>query len=46
MKRSLSKLSALAAAYLPEGFKNVQLDMAAKIDDLENRLNQLEKGNK
>ena len=44
MKKSLSQLGALAAAYLPPGFKNVLLNMAAKIDDLERRISQLEKG--
>ena len=34
MKKSLSQLGALAAAYLPPGFKGVLLDMAEKIDEV------------
>ncbi len=41
MKRSLSQLGALAAAYLPPGFKNVLLDMAQEIDSLRAEINQL-----
>jgi hypothetical protein len=43
MKKSLSQLGVLAAAYLPPGFKVVLLEMAGKIDTLEERINQLEK---
>jgi hypothetical protein len=42
MKKSLSNLGALAAAYLPAGFKDVLLGMAGKIDALEARLDKLE----
>lgn len=42
MKKCLSALGVLAAAYLPPGFKEVLLQMAAKTDDFENRLQQLE----
>lgn len=34
LKDAFSRLSALAGAYLPAGFKNTLLDMAAEIDRL------------
>jgi hypothetical protein len=43
MKAAFSRLGVLAANYLPAGFKDVQLDMAAKIDEFERRIYQLEK---
>jgi hypothetical protein len=42
MKKSLSGLGVLAAAYLPPGFKDVLLDMASTIDRLEKRVAELE----
>lgn len=41
MKAAFSKLSAIAAAYLPSGYKETLLEMAMKIDRLEAEINQL-----
>lgn len=44
MKKSLSGLGVLAAAYLPPGFKEVLLQMAAKIDSLEAEIEAINQG--
>ncbi|MGK5038697.1 hypothetical protein [Janthinobacterium sp. LB3P118] len=41
MKAAFSKLSAIAAAYLPSGYKETLLDMAMEIDRLRAEVNQL-----
>jgi|GEM_PF-5458056 hypothetical protein len=41
MKAALSRLSALAAAYLPSGFKETLLDMAMEIDRLSAEIKQM-----
>ncbi|MGK5023111.1 hypothetical protein [Janthinobacterium sp. LB2P10] len=41
MKAAFSKLSAIAAAYLPSGYKETLLDMAMEIDRLRAEINQL-----
>jgi hypothetical protein len=46
MKAAFSRLSALAAAYLPTGFKDVMLDMALEVDRLRAEVNQLKEEKK
>ena len=46
MKAAFSRLSALAGAYLPTGFKDVLLDMAHEIDRLRAEVNQLKEEKK
>lgn len=46
MKKSLSGLGVLAAAYLPPGFKEVLLKMATRIDEQDGKINQLIQLNK
>lgn len=41
LKAAFSKLSAIAAAYLPSGYKETLLDMAMEIDRLRVEVNQL-----
>ena len=41
MKTAFSRLSALAGAYLPTGFKDTLLDMAAEIDRLRIQVDEL-----
>ncbi len=41
MKAAFSKLSAIAAAYLPSGYKETLLEMAMEIDRLRAEINQL-----
>lgn len=43
MKTAFSKMSALAGAYLPVGFKDGLLDMAHEIDRLRLEINELKK---
>ncbi len=43
LKASFSKLGPLAAAYLPQDFKNTLLDMAAEHDRLRDRVAELER---
>ena len=44
MKAAFSRLSVLAGAYLPPGFKDALLDMAQEIDRLRAEVNELKKG--
>ena len=43
MKASFSRLSALAGAYLPAGFKDVMIEMAGEVDRLRAEINELKK---
>ena len=44
MKAAFSRLGVLAAAYLPPGFKDTLLDMAAEMDRLRAEIEVLKKG--
>jgi uncharacterized coiled-coil DUF342 family protein len=41
MKAAFSKMSVLAAAYLPSGFKETMLQMAGEIDRLRSEIDEL-----
>lgn len=41
LKEAFSKLSAIAAAYLPSGYKETLLEIAMEIDRLRTEVNQM-----
>lgn len=43
LKAAFSKLSVIAAAYLPSGYKETLLDMAMEIDRLRAEINELKR---